>query len=318
MLFLLFFALILLGTQPFLGLVDPSTGTGVGDVSQEGTEPEGQPGSDDPEPSKPPKAPADNVKQELRVFISGLVQEKVELGRQLTIFETEAKQKAQQVEDQNQIIIILNDEVASLEEILNLRQQRVNEIMEEIGSKIIIISELEMEIEELRAKINWPPIMILDDDAGYRFETRSAEISESFGRLLLEKTIPKLEMLLDQFGESISAIEVVGHTDQQQLLPPLDTNLDRGLLDIMLGGKTVVSELEAADNAGLGLARAAVVANFIELNSSKARAFEILPLSGAQLITPENRRTTSFDTSAADRSRRRIEIRLRGDGEIIY
>ena len=105
----------------------------------------------------------------------------------------------------------------------------------------------------------------------------------------------------------MDVVEVVGHTDDQPI-GVRQSNLDRDLLPV-LKNEIGIASIVPADNAGLGLARAASVVSVLRQNVDLAK-FKILPLSGGQLVdTDETLAISGAGGNIAER--RRIEIRLR-------
>ncbi|WP_143198502.1 hypothetical protein [Bradyrhizobium sp. AS23.2] len=149
----------------------------------------------------------------------------------------------------------------------------------------------------------WPPIISLSEADGNFFKSGSAELSAPFRESLLTKIPAKLLGYIND----VDVVEVVGHTDEQPL-GVHQSNLDRDLRPV-LKGKTEVGKLVPADNAGLGLARAASVVSVLKQNTQLAN-YEIIPLSGAQLVNTDE--TLAIEGIPANiPERRRIEIRLR-------
>jgi outer membrane protein OmpA-like peptidoglycan-associated protein len=152
---------------------------------------------------------------------------------------------------------------------------------------------------------NWPPIINLSEADGYFFAVGSAQLTPSFAAELRGGVTDRLLQIAGQFD--VDVIEVIGHTDEQPVASH-NSNLDRRLASVTLGDGDV-GDLQWADNAGLGLARALSV---VELLSADPRLhnFRILPLSAAQLIGTDGR-LTHWDNHGDVRERRRIEIRMR-------
>jgi flagellar motor protein MotB len=157
-----------------------------------------------------------------------------------------------------------------------------------------------------RGEHNWPPIIVLEDDH-YRFKTLSAELTGDFETNLRKIIVPLLVQRAKEYG--VDTIEVIGHTDEQVITQPRNSNLDLSLLIFLRKGGSA-STLNPADNAGLGMARAVAVARVL-INDPQLEAYKerILPLSGAQLIGVDDRITKG--TRGDIKDRRRIEIRLR-------
>jgi flagellar motor protein MotB len=151
----------------------------------------------------------------------------------------------------------------------------------------------------------WPPIITLNDAAGYSFKSGSAELSLQLHEALLTKTPNEILKFMNQYD--VDVIEVVGHTDEQPL-GLRTSNLDRDLLTVLSSPQAIAS-LVPADNAGLGLARAVSVVSVLR-QSPLLGGYKLIPLSGAQLVnTDENLATQGLPRD--DPQRRRIEIRLR-------
>lgn len=152
--------------------------------------------------------------------------------------------------------------------------------------------------------VDLPPIVMLREDRGFRFESGSAVLSERAAAKLHDETVRQLVDLVGRYD--VDVIEVIGHTDEQPVGTTHVSNLDQSLLSVVDGGP--VEALSPADNAGLGLARAVSVARLLKTDARLA-GIEILPLSGAQLIGTDGRLTAGGGGNEPDR--RRIEIRLR-------
>jgi outer membrane protein OmpA-like peptidoglycan-associated protein len=151
----------------------------------------------------------------------------------------------------------------------------------------------------------WPPIITLNDAAGYSFKSGSAELSLNLQEALTKTTPNEILNYIKKFD--VDVIEVVGHTDEQPL-GPRSSNLDRDLLSVLKSPSTIAA-LVPADNAGLGLARAVSVVSVLR-QSPLLAPYKLIPLSGAQLVNTDE--TLAIQgVSRDDPQRRRIEIRLR-------
>lgn len=148
-----------------------------------------------------------------------------------------------------------------------------------------------------------PPIITLREDRGFYFETGRAEPSTAFVSRIRGETTDRLLQLIADYD--VDVIEVIGHTDERPM-GRRGSNLDADLLAAVQGG--AVGELTAADNAGLGLARAAEVARLLK-SDPRLSGVEVLPMSAGQLIGTDGRLTVGG--GGDERDRRRIEIRLR-------
>ncbi|WP_312403763.1 hypothetical protein [Rhizobium sp.] len=206
----------------------------------------------------------------------------------------------------------LKPAIPLIKETLLVSQHRTSkEIFEEIIAKAA-------EAEEAKAKLAafqqtegdskphaWPPIINLSETKGYFFRSGSAELDPRF-RDVLENTVAK------QIGDiahqyDVDVIEVVGHTDEQGM-GKRQSNLDYDFKPV-LNGSASVGTLQPGDNAGLGLARAIAVTQALKAHPNLA-GLTILPMSGAQLILPNDSLTSGAQVGDVA-SRRRIEIRVR-------
>lgn len=152
----------------------------------------------------------------------------------------------------------------------------------------------------------WPPIINLSEAGGYYFAIGSAELSDEFRRRLRDDIVARIATYLNEY--QVDVVEVIGHTDEQNLAEGRTSNLDKTVGGI-LQGQATASDIRPADNAGLGLARAIAVAEILRKDQRLADA-TILPLSGAQLIMPGDI-LTDGQHGGDVRERRRIEIRIR-------
>lgn len=156
---------------------------------------------------------------------------------------------------------------------------------------------------------DWPPSIPLDEAAGYFFPTNSSEISPDFEKRLRQEIVPRILEISEQYNANV--IEVVGHTDERPVSG--GSTLDENLLPFLRGNPDV--PLTAADNAGLGFARAAAVARVLRPGlsdeSDESDDYYLTPLSAAQVIL-RNGEIADGSQSGDRRLRRRIEIRVRG------
>ena len=129
-------------------------------------------------------------------------------------------------------------------------------------------------------------------------------------RLAPQEGVTPAELLHIAAAFQVDVIEVIGHTDERPVSGGV-SNLDRELPWVMSGGGAV-GLLQPADNAGLGLARALAVVKVLS-SDPRLHGFQVLPLSGAQLIGTDGRLTRG-DGQGDVRERRRIEIRMRKSG----
>jgi flagellar motor protein MotB len=158
---------------------------------------------------------------------------------------------------------------------------------------------------EGRGEHNWPPIISLSEAKGYSFAVGSAELSPDFTRALNGEIADEVASIVRSYDVDI--VEVIGHTDEQPI-SRRPSNLDSDLVPALLGRGSILA-LTPADNAGLGMARAASVAKVLR-SDSRLQGVTVLPLSAAQLILPGDTLTRGNVSNKAN-ERRRIEIRVR-------
>lgn len=151
---------------------------------------------------------------------------------------------------------------------------------------------------------DWPPSIPLNEAAGYSFPTNSSEISPDFEKRLRREIVPRILEISAQYKANV--IEVVGHTDERPVSG--GSTLDENLFRFLRGEQD--APLAAADNAGLGFARAAAVVRVLRESSSLAN-HDLTPLSGAQVILRNGEIADGLESGDRPR-RRRIEIRVRG------
>lgn len=149
---------------------------------------------------------------------------------------------------------------------------------------------------------NWPPIISLSEADGYFFDTNSAAPNLQFLSALSRIVIPRIVDIITAYD--VNVIEVIGHTDERYVNSG-NTNLDYQLLQALNGGAI---RLTAADNAGLGLARATAVAAQL-MADPRLAGYTIIPLSAGQLVDIDGHVTEGRLGDIPER--RRIEIRLR-------
>lgn len=164
--------------------------------------------------------------------------------------------------------------------------------------------------EPNKGKHNWPPIIILSEADKYTFASGSADLSPDFKSALSGTVIDRLVQIIREYD--VNVVEVVGHTDEQSLLPKY-SNLDKSLAPFVSGAST--DKLVPSDNAGLGLARAVSVVKVLT-EDERLKGLSILPLSGAQLIDIGDKISTANSHAPAEK-RRRIEIRVRRSGTTV-
>lgn len=156
-----------------------------------------------------------------------------------------------------------------------------------------------------RGEHSWPPIIRLREADGEFFAVGRAEVSDGFGQKIKRDVIPTLVSRLAEFN--VDVIEVVGHTDEQPVQGSA-TNLDAETVNVVRKG-VAATRLSAADNAGLGYARAISIVQVLR-SDPRLTDVTIIPLSAAQMVDA-NGKLSDGKSSGDVKERRRIEIRLR-------
>ncbi|MBX9943787.1 MAG: hypothetical protein K2Y40_06880 [Reyranella sp.] len=153
---------------------------------------------------------------------------------------------------------------------------------------------------------NWPPIIRLKEADGEFFVVGSAQVSSAFEAKIRQDVVPRILDLVSRFQTDV--VEIVGHTDEQPIPPGFLSTLDALSVDVIAKGHSA-ARLTAADNAGLGFARALAVVQVLK-KDDRVKHLTIVPLSAAQMINVDGK--LSDGSKGGDvRERRRIELRVR-------
>lgn len=204
-----------------------------------------------------------------------------------------------------------SEKVATLQRISDLKKSNDRLLLEVETLKETLKKREEELLSEIGKLNDRPPIINLEEQQGYKFELGDASLTPEFREKLTREKVPELIRYAGAYN--VNVIEVIGHTDE---IPVgiRATNLDFQLLPFLRSGNADLDpaqRLQAADNAGLGMARAAAVVRHLLADPGlQALKMRILPLSGAQVIGVDD--TLSLGSARKeDRNRRRIEIRIR-------
>lgn len=167
------------------------------------------------------------------------------------------------------------------------------------------VAELRVQLADAMAQSKIaPPILRFSEAEGYSFQVGSAELAPGFRAQLEGNIRQQIASIIDEYG--VDVIEVVGHTDEQRMSKQSNMDFEVGRV---LAGQDSVSKMDPGDNAGLGLARAISVTTVLR-TIPDFKKLNILPMSGGQLILPDDRMTDGAQAGNAP-ARRRIEIRVR-------
>jgi len=184
-----------------------------------------------------------------------------------------------------------------------------NDTLPPMCSEVPIAERLEALMREpppAASGYDQPPIISLPESQGYHFISGSAELSEEFKSKLGSDVTDRLIQIATHYG--LDVIEVVGHTDEVPV-SSATSNLDAHLLSF-LRGEGSVQQLAFADNAGLGLSRAAAVVKELGQNP-RLKTFTVIPLSAGQAVLSDGTLSMGTSMRGPEEDRRRIEIRLR-------
>lgn len=152
----------------------------------------------------------------------------------------------------------------------------------------------------------WPPLIPLNETNGYRFASGSAEITPEFRLKIINEAIPQIVAYLREYSADI--VEVIGHTDSVPVRQDNKSNLDK-TLGPYIGSNLPADEVIVADNAGLGLARAAAVIQIL-MSDPRLRDAHFVALSAGQLLKL-NGELTLDSIPVDDPQRRRLVVRIR-------
>lgn len=156
-------------------------------------------------------------------------------------------------------------------------------------------------------RVDKPPIIVLPEAEGYYFESGSAEITDTFAERIKTEIVPRIIAEANSYQADV--IEIIGHTDGVSISA---SRRAKANLDLTIAAFINDQESEAPipfDNPGLGMARAVSMTKALRA-AGLADRYQILPLSAGSLISPSDQYSPG-NLKESDRSRRRIEIRLR-------
>jgi flagellar motor protein MotB len=237
-------------------------------------------------------APKDD---DIRPYFSNLVLQVQELAR--------LRDEMEALVEKHQVVTTENQQLGETNERLN---ERLTQLEAELSKAEEELSRVRAQLAEARQRDGhtWPPIIRLKEAEGFRFAVGDARLREQFKEQLTKEVIPTILTYITEYN--VDVIEIVGHTDEQPVIGR-QSNLDAALLPFLTDDRQAV--LRAADNAGLGMARAATVASFLRQDERLAD-YTILPLSSAHVMDVTGQ--VADGTNRGDvPDRRRIEIRLR-------
>jgi hypothetical protein len=176
-----------------------------------------------------------------------------------------------------------------------------------------------------KASSNLPVIVSLKQES-YSFPKGFWKPSDTFIKNFENEAITNILKILRQYGDKIRYIEVIGHTDGLPVRKKLKSgvlkvsNLDVELFTFLNSGDPLENRtrLHYVDNAGLGLARATVVAALICYNiKGDFPDIRVLPYSAGQMVTREKRVSPASKEYEEEPEERYIEIRFSGPKVLI-
>ncbi|WP_143062056.1 hypothetical protein [Faunimonas pinastri] len=190
----------------------------------------------------------------------------------------------------------------ALQQALSTNQELANKAPNEL---VHLAAEGLMTQAKRAGQHDWPPIINLSEAKGYSFPSGKAGLTTQFEHKLQTSIADQVAEIVRKYDAHV--VEVVGHTDEQPM-GGRTSNLDSSLVKA-IAGTLDIGQLNPADNAGLGMARAVSVASVLR-RDPRLSGVAVLPLSGAQLIKPADVLTDGL-APGDSKERRRIEIRVR-------
>jgi flagellar motor protein MotB len=151
-----------------------------------------------------------------------------------------------------------------------------------------------------------PPIIIIEDEQSYRFDTGSAAISPTMNQYIKQQILPEVERNAQKYY--INVVEIIGHTDGQPNSGYV-SNLDQNIQQVA-NSQQSINTLKSGSNADLGLMRALAVVKVLQdlQKQGRLRGLKFRAYSAGQLILPNGEFAAAGNVP--DISRRRIEIRF--------
>lgn len=167
-----------------------------------------------------------------------------------------------------------------------------------------------------------PVTVILDEDGGYKFASGRATLTPDFLAEFNATGKDRIIALINSIPD-ISAIEIIGHADEQKIKAFDGLTVEKCVLfdeSNLRNFHSDPSPISAGicDNAALGLARAVETAKLVRselgdrLRIGATNEIRLLPMSAGNMHLPNGSITPLFGFGAKDiMERRRIEIRVR-------
>ncbi len=176
-----------------------------------------------------------------------------------------------------------------------------------IAFLLITIYFLTVQLTPDQASSKTPPYIILsEENASYRFNSGSYELSPEFISSLDSVVVPQIASLAKE--HACDVIQVIGHTDGIGMKSKVST-LDYTIMPFLAGVDQEDKPL-AGSNLDLGMLRAIAVARVLESRLGRMPNVKyVLPYSAGPVIAPDGtlrRAAEVFD----DRNSRRVELRL--------
>ncbi len=259
--------------------------------------------------------------------ISRLRAELVNKSQKITELLGETDKESLRIAQLQRVLTTKNEQIVQVEKELTTKDNQIME-MEDVSSKksdqiallhienriqMNEISNLQEQLAELEKLLNvpvevsdWPPYINLNEVSKFSFEIGKATLSPDFVKFLVDVVADQIKLFAEE--DDVKIVEVVGHTDDLPIIRGA-TSFDNDIIDA-LAGSYPIEKLLPTDNAGLGIARAVSVINVLKQIDGLSD-FTFIPLSGGQLIIPDDKVVES-NLTGDSKVRRRIEIRIRG------
>ncbi len=225
-----------------------------------------------------------------------------------------AQETEQNLSDTERQVRLLQREIATLENELGESTSTVrqlNQASAELRKLLLSSNEqsrsrvdiLQSEIKRLKSA---PPVVVIQDSGGYRFDSGSANLPKDLKNYITVDLVDRIERISQQ--RNLYVVEIIGHTDGQVNFG--GGNLDQQLEEVAQGKRSVES-LKPGSNADLGLMRALEVVKELQKvqeQTGRLEGVQFRAYSAAQLQLPSGDFATV--NRNPDANRRRIEIRF--------
>lgn len=183
------------------------------------------------------------------------------LSKEITKLETRIKNLEKLNEEKDRRIAELSKTLGNGKEIERLENEKL-ELESKLAEVLRNLREIQEKFKSLQELHKKPPNIVLSEGKDYTFPSGKAEVTAEFAKRFRENEMAKIIEALNS-PSNVEIVEVVGHTDRQQIPAGRSSNLDSKLSSVFDGGGSV-STLSFGSNTDLGMARAVAVKGLIE------------------------------------------------------